>query len=172
MVDDFKKIRSNPQKLVLTSLASLIFLNRYIAVSNEPILIEIDNDEVLKSVRNRGSLRKPSSKWGISMDTFLERKISFKFSRKKVFPKGKLNSNKDVYISDTGQLVWDKVKKYMTINSQWVKGAVGFIADKNTEPLKAINISSQDDGVVILVSLDREPLSQSKKMLLACVWDK
>lgn len=69
--------------------------------------------------------------------------------------------------SMTGELLWDYGRGVMTVNAPQAQGATGFLAKAGRLELDALTLQSpMEYGAVLLVALDNQPLTASKKMLL------
>jgi hypothetical protein len=67
----------------------------------------------------------------------------------------------------TGELLWDYGRGVMTVNAPQAQGATGFLAKAGRLELDALTLQSpMEYGAVLLVALDNQPLTASKKMLL------
>lgn len=69
--------------------------------------------------------------------------------------------------SETGELNWDHQKGLVTANTPKARAAAGFLSDAGAIKLGDITIHSAiHHGAVMLVSLDEQPLNESRRMLL------
>lgn len=168
-VDDFLDIHSNPQALVLNAVASLIFQRGYLNSSREPQELRLDRAETLRNVAGWGSVRKVNPNWHVSDASYLERKIMLSFSQQVGLQSSRGQRSADKIASDTEELVWDSVRRMLVINAPRVRGALGFLAHQSTPDLQQIGLDSDDNGAVMLVSLDGRPLEESTRLLLVCV---
>lgn len=72
--------------------------------------------------------------------------------------------------SNTGQLMWDfSDKGYFIINTPGTQGAVGFFADKEIKLDDVIIKSANEFAVILISSLDKLPVTESKKVLITTI---
>lgn len=171
MIDDFFEIHSNPQKLALNAIASLIFNKHYVSISEHEIIITLDNAAVHQNVYDWGSVRRPNKAWGIDGTNFLRHSIALDFVEKLTALKNKPPSMRGTLpiTSDTGELTWNPEQGTQTIDTPRLKAAIGFLSDAGTIQLSGASISSSTSGALILISLDKHPIQNSQRMLIACI---
>ncbi len=69
--------------------------------------------------------------------------------------------------SITNQLLWNYNKGFVTFDAAKAQGITGFLRKAGAQTLQTVRIQSDlDYGSVVLVSLDDEPLTRSRRMLL------
>lgn len=69
--------------------------------------------------------------------------------------------------SSTDQLLWDYQRGIVTVNAPQVQGMTGFLRQVGVQDFPAIRIESEMDyGTILLVALDDQPLTTSRRMLL------
>lgn len=69
--------------------------------------------------------------------------------------------------SANGELVWDWDTGLLTINAPCAQGVVGFLREAGPRKTDLMGVSVDNEyGAVLLVSMDGEPLSRSRRMLL------
>ena len=69
--------------------------------------------------------------------------------------------------SSTGEIRWDYGNGFVTVNSPRSQAATGFLAKAGLIKLGDITIESHNEyGTIHVISLDGEPLSRSKKILI------
>ena len=73
----------------------------------------------------------------------------------------------DGILSNTGQLVWNTQLGFCTVNAPQVQGVVAHFGNAPSHQLKDVRFSSTNVfGAAMAVSLDGEPLGQSRRVLL------
>ena len=78
-----------------------------------------------------------------------------------------IDHKKNVVRSVTGQITWSYGEGICTIDAPRAQGASGFL--KKTSPIKLKDVtiqSSNDYATVMIVSLDNQPLKESKRVLV------
>ena len=168
-VNHFFEIASNPQKMIVNTLAAIMYLGEHIEAANETIVIPADNAEIFRNVRSWGTTRRPNPNWGLSEKSYLRKKVVIDFDADNKQYKKQKDNGLDPVKSDTGELAWYASDEHMVINSPFSKGAMGFVGNKTNTSLDDIGLTSKDNGVIMLSSLDGQPLAESGKMLLVCV---
>jgi hypothetical protein len=69
--------------------------------------------------------------------------------------------------SSTGELVWDYGKGLLTVNSLRSQGATGFLARAGLIKLGSVTIDSRNEyGAIHVISLDGEPITASRRILI------
>lgn len=75
------------------------------------------------------------------------------------------------YASDTGQLTWDQDRGRFTVHAPGCRAAVGFVGGGQTHTLGDATLDVTEPGfaAVSLVSLDGDPVGESRRLLLTTV---
>jgi hypothetical protein len=72
--------------------------------------------------------------------------------------------------SATGELAWDYGAEVVTLDTPKAQGAAGFLKAKGIVNLDDVTIQMTNEyGTVLAVSLDDQPLANSKKILIQCM---
>ncbi|MCE0498614.1 MAG: hypothetical protein LV481_11780 [Methylacidiphilales bacterium] len=78
-----------------------------------------------------------------------------------------IDRDKKIITSSTGEIVWDYGQGLLTVNSPRSQGVTGFLAKVGPVKLSDVTIESHNDyGTIHVISLDGEPLSTSRKILI------
>jgi hypothetical protein len=78
-----------------------------------------------------------------------------------------IDESAQIVRSATGQIIWDYGKGICTLNAPKAQGVSGFLKKLVTFELGDVTIQSSNDyATVIVVSMDDQPLAQSKKLLV------
>ncbi|WP_421657905.1 hypothetical protein [Leptothermofonsia sp. ETS-13] len=103
---------------------------------------------------------------------FLVGKVNLRFSKDKasasqVELSSFIDRKAKTVRSSTGQLSWDYRKGLVTVNAPQAQGATGFLKQAGSLQLSDITLNSGlDYGTILLVALDDQPITQSRRMLL------
>lgn len=93
------------------------------------------------------------------------------FTDDSTYLRGTLTSPGKIVTSETGELYWNGIQGYFSVNNPYWQGATGYLGGKNIELENIIisDVSTTNDlnfASIHLISLDSLPIGQSKKMIL------
>jgi hypothetical protein len=78
-----------------------------------------------------------------------------------------IDRDKKTITSSTGEIVWDYGRGLLTVNSPKSQAVTGFLAQAGPVKLGDVTIESHNEyGTIHVISLDGQPLSSSKKILI------
>jgi hypothetical protein len=179
-ITGFFSIDSNPAKMVTAPAAALMYRQDAIATARRQITLTVPRQDIWFNVAN--SSGPPAATpflrlWhnaGAAADAALQYKISIQFGDV-AFPtasRAAMNAPKSTFVSDTGELQWNKSPARFTVNSPTVKVLAGF---NNATPLRLDELQVQpvvdQYGVVMLSSIDGQEIAASKRLILTALGD-
>jgi len=102
---------------------------------------------------------------------FLVGKVNVRFAKQATARQVELskfiNRQAKTVRSSTGELLWDYDRGLLTVNTPKAQGVTGFLRQGGPVSLDTLNIRPEMDyGTILLVSLDNQPLTTSRRMLL------
>lgn len=159
----------NPVFLSLSPSLSLAFQKNYIKSPDKAHVITYakDMDDYLKFVAEQG-ISRTNGIGSYPLDVGFSYKIRKRLIGDKSPVKLKINRNKDIHISSTGQIVWDhsdKNKSTLMVSADKFQLLVGYLKQK----LTSVKSDIVDRGVVSVISLDDIDLIDSNMVLLTVV---
>ncbi len=177
---------ATPMVLGQFPAAAFAFRKAYIS-QGEPVVVEhrslqqlwgrvlpvISEDPSYDPNRDRGdSARRSTARTAVDPLAFLAGPVKTVYgsdpSKTKVADlKRLIDRKKSVVHSVTGQITWNYGEGVCTVDAPRVQGASGFLKKTSTIKLKDATIQSANDyATVLIVSLDGQPLKQSKRVLV------
>jgi len=162
-------VDANPVKLALLPVGSLMFLRGDISPARQRLTIVHPEVEVFEQFRAAGATPTYGGR-DLPMTLALRHRIcqTFTAGKPEIAREEGMATPGRLLISDTGQLVWDGEVGVVRINTERTQGAVGFLS-RGEVALQDVRIRSETDGVIVVTSLDGEPLEDSRTMLLVAV---
>jgi len=160
-IPDFFSFKNNPQKLALFVPCGIAFMHDYI---KEKLVFKIKYfsfKDALNYVYKYG--RDIPFQFYRNNYTLVVQKLSFnpKFQNKDII----FNSSKTGFV----KIDWDVKNKIFKLQGNYIEGVTGILSKIQYIKLNYLEINSKTDGTVVLISLDNQPLYQSKKLLLTVV---
>ena len=161
------EIRPDPVKMTNLAACAVMFLRGDVQRAIETIQRSYSLQQVRQSIRSASSER-PYFTPGFSLSTSLRHatRIAAFDARPGQYPKVAMDNP---IVSNTGELSWyrsQQGKGLVTIETEKSQALIGFVKDNN-KALKNISVTVENEFCSIIVtSLNAEPISSSKSLLL------
>lgn len=166
------QIINNPQAQILQALGALLFHRQDVRPGEQVISLAYSEEDIFSDILKQSS-KENFLWWGKKVPDWISYVTGI---RRKIMTQGKdsgplqLLDQKDTgrYETLTKELIWDVRRpgdEYAAINTDRFQAVIGSLKDKK-DILKNIDIDGETQAVVALVSLKKEPLSQTNHALL------
>jgi hypothetical protein len=165
-------IHNNPVILAQMPVASLLFRKGYVRRAQEWVTIPYAEKQAFSAFLECGlDIYCVLASRGVEPEIALVHGIDNQFAVTGLKHEAEEFSPgvRSPYVSDTGELTWDRQRGLVMIDTDIVQAVIGFVG-RQVIRLRYLTIRARTDFAAIsLISLDGRPIPRSKKLLLAAV---
>lgn len=176
-IRSFFTAQGHPAQMAFTPFAALLFRGELVAPAQKTVLLTASEARILDDQTSRGMWGSFGRFWeqaGLSPAVALQHKTALAFVPGDAPTTASFRPSLATQaVSDTGEITWDAARQRLTVNAPAVRLLMGQVGGQTISAgdvrFTIASLGGNEHAHLGLIALDRQPLGESRKLLLVAL---